>query len=259
MSSVQGFSWVRCFFPNIDEAPKQKLKEYQATIAKVRNITGSILIGSSGLTFLKLYLNDSKKDDPNLAGMASVFLCGAVALTTLKITNTLEHWIVHIDQMCNAENLSFEELYSNGILGRISWEAQRARFKEHIENIKKENTSVSRKDGFIKMSRNFNLFELVKEGIASPENCDYRTFQICLEDISHNELENLFPLKAGISLLPQLQTACAHQKNLYQILQPISAQFPDRYVGCSSGLEGNVFNGAYQQKWKEAIQELKLD
>jgi hypothetical protein len=212
-------------------------------------LTGALTAGC-GITLLATA--PKAKDDetvptfqkivPAIAGLAGALLLSGCAV----ISNHIDY----IDLILKTPDLPFEKLYKNGLIDRLSLEELLGKFKEMMEGCRGPEP-----DRFIWISRDIDLPDLVRQGIATIADCQYETYEFGLSEVKPYYLGYLFPLKSCAFKNPALQREADRQEAAYQKLKAISDQYPHREYDFSGHMRDVEAWGEDPQREAHAIEQ----
>lgn len=236
------------FFPNKLHASKHTLLEQRNRLAKASNIAHLSLLGFGSLFLWKGYeATQRNKNSYSWLDTAALTFSAGTSMLSAKVNQWIFEEMDQIDLLLKADQLSFEELYCNRILDRLDSDQQSIKFQEMYDKIMLR-CPDTKKRFFLQISKELNLLELTAKKVAKPDHCRFESYEIDLNQVLHEELEALFPLRttAQQELSEDLQEECKRQEALYQKLKAASVQCHLR------GLELED-SAAHQALWEASI------
>lgn len=207
--------------PNLNDASDTHLHRLRALTKVVMGAAGTV----SGLltAYTLAALKDQKdKKEANIPVDLSTALknvtLGICSGASIFATGQLYDRIQQIDRILHVADLDFMEIHRSGLLHRLPVAVARAKFLE-----------MANRSKWIIFGNELDLPDLVKRGIAKPEDCRYETYEIDLKKITLKRLEAHFPLLSEVhSEHSALQQEALRQQKQYLAIKPISDRYPDR-------------------------------
>jgi len=205
------------------------LAEAGTTGLKVRRAAATVLTRASqaALTFssVLLFLQYREYRDGGFRSLSGVFAAKttAVAAASFYCWQKLANYSERIDEILNAPNLSFEDLYEKNLLHRIELRILQKKFQKMAAGYMGQL--------FLQLVQKFDLRRLASCGAAAVEQCRFEHYKTDLKKLGPKEVGGAFPLRLHMweeEVPEELAEEAQRQQKQYDAVKKISGRFPLR-------------------------------